>query len=67
MGVRSFIKAFVAKQPCFGLLGTEFKTYNELIAFISEFDSTNANNFKGKVKVKIKKQSISNLKHRKLI
>jgi len=58
MGVRSFIKAYVAKRPCLGLLGTEFKTYNDLIVFISEFYSSNAMFVKGLVKVRLTKQSI---------
>lgn len=63
VGVRNFIKSYVAKQPLFGLRGDEFKSYKELLAFINEFDSTKLKNFN----VKISKQSISNLKHRKLI
>jgi hypothetical protein len=63
IGVRNFIKACVAKESYFGLKGDEFKTYGEIIAFINDFKSTKAVNFT----IKVTKQSISNLKHRKLV
>jgi hypothetical protein len=40
IGVRNFIKGYVAKQPMFGLAGTEFKTSSELISFLTEFISS---------------------------
>lgn len=61
IGVRNFIKGCVANESFFGLKGDEFKTYGELIAFIYDFKSTKA------VSLKLTKQSISNLKHRKLV
>lgn len=59
VGVRSFIKGYLAETPCFGLTGKEFNGYSEIINFISEFD-------KAKV-VKLSRQSISNLKARQAI
>jgi hypothetical protein len=67
VGVRNFIKGFVSKTPYFWLRGTEFKYSHEIISFISEFDSSKEFNFNGKNKIKISRQSISNLKNRKLI
>ena len=63
MGVRNFIKGYVAKEPLFGLRGDEFKSYSELITFISDFKSTKCVN----VKLRLSKQSISNLKMRKVL
>jgi len=59
VGVRSFLKRYLAEKPFFGLKGNEFKGYKELISFITGYDQTNG--------IKISKQSISALKHRKLI
>jgi hypothetical protein len=67
IGVRNFVKAFVAKEPMFGLTGTEFKTSSELINFISEFDSTGEIEIRGLLKIKVSRQSIWNLRHRRLI
>jgi hypothetical protein len=63
IGVRNFIKACVAKEYYFGLKGDEFNCYNDLIAFINDFKSTRARD----LTLRLTKQSISNLKHRKLI
>jgi hypothetical protein len=63
VGVRNFIKACLAPEPYFGLRGDEFVSYSDLIAFIKDFKTN-----KGiKEPIKITKQSISNLKNRKLI
>jgi hypothetical protein len=59
VGVRNFIKGYLAKEPCFGLLGTEFTSYGDIIHFIYGF-----NQAKG---IKISKQSVSQLKQRRLI
>ena len=37
VGVRNFIKGYLAEFPCFGLKGSEFKRYNDLISFIYGF------------------------------
>jgi hypothetical protein len=66
VGVRNFIKGYVSNQPVFGLLGTEFKSSTDLINFISEFDSTLVNKVCCKTKIKVTRQSIWNLKNRKL-
>jgi hypothetical protein len=67
IGVRNFIKSYVSKEPLFGLLGTEFKTSSDLITFISEFDSTKVCEIRGLSKIKVTRQSIWNLRHRRLI
>ena len=59
VGVRCFIKGYLAKTPCFGLRGDEFQSYVDLINFILGFDQA-----KG---VKISRQSISNLKRKQTI
>jgi len=59
VGVRNFIKGYLAKEPCFGLKGTEFKTYGEIIHFICGFTHAKC--------IKISRQSISQLKQRRLI
>ena len=59
VAVRNFIKGYLAKEPCFGLSGNEFKSYKELMSFIYGFESAKD--------IKLSKQSISNLKHRKII
>lgn len=59
VGVRNFIKGYLAKEPCFGLKGTEFKGYKELISFIYGFDQSDG--------VKVSKSSVSHLKSRRLI
>jgi hypothetical protein len=64
IGIRNFIKGYVAKERYFGLRGDEFKTYRELKAFIYDFESTKAVKLSN---IKISEQSISNLKHRRLI
>jgi len=58
VGVRKFIKGYFSEEPFF-LKGTEFKRYNDLISFIKGFDLAKD--------VKISKQSVSQLKRRKLI
>jgi hypothetical protein len=64
VGVRNFIKGCVSKVPYFGLRGDEFKCYKELMTFIYDFGSTKGIKL---TDVKISEQSISNLKHRRLI
>jgi hypothetical protein len=59
IGVRNFIKGYLATQPCFGLKGDEFKSYRELIDFIYGFTQTKS--------IKLSRQSITNLKQRKTI
>ena len=59
VGVRNFIKGYLAKEPCFGLKGTEFLSYNDLIQFIHGFDHSK--------NVKLSRQSVSQLKHKKLV
>lgn len=59
IAARTFIKGYLAESPCFGLRGDEFPYYKSIISFIKGFDLT-----KG---MKITKQSLSNLKHRKII
>lgn len=55
--VRSFIKGALAEEPQFGLKKDSFLRYNDIISFITGFDS----------KIKTSKQSISNLKRRKAL
>jgi hypothetical protein len=59
VGVRNFIKGYFAGEPLFGLRGNEFKRYKDLINFIYGFDQSKV--------IKVSKQSISNLKNRKII
>jgi hypothetical protein len=60
--IRNFIKAYFSKNEKFGLKGTEFVTINDLIKFIHGISSTN------QIKsLKISKQSVSNLKNRRMI
>lgn len=59
VGVRNLIKGYLAKEPFFGLKGTEFTGYKDLISFIQGFDLFG--------EIKISKSSISHLKHRRLI
>lgn len=59
VGVRNFIKGYLSSEPCFGLLGHEFKFMKHLISFINGFESTKD--------LKISLTSISNLKHRRII
>jgi len=59
VAVRNFIKGYLSKQPCFGLKGDEFKSYKDLMKFI--YGNVSAKD------IKLTKQSISNLKHRKII
>jgi hypothetical protein len=59
VGVRNFIKGYLSEEPCFGLKGSEFKRYNDLMSFIYGFDQAKD--------IKLSKQSVSNLKRRKLI
>jgi predicted proteasome-type protease len=63
IGVRNFIKACVASELNYGLRGDEFVSYSDIIAFINDLKSNKA----VKVPIKVTKQSISNLKNRKLI
>lgn len=71
VAIRNFIKGgVVAKRPCFGLVGTEFKSYSDIITFVTvvtDFYSTQGNVLKGLTKLRLSKQSISNLKQRNLI
>lgn len=67
IGIRNFIKAYVSKEPMFGLTGTEFKSSTDLISFITEFYSSKENYIRGLLKIKLSRQSIWNLKHRSLI
>lgn len=59
VAVRNFIKGYLSKETCFGLKGDEFKTYKDLMNFI--YGNVSAKD------VRLSKQSISNLKHRKII
>jgi hypothetical protein len=59
IGVRNFIKGYLSKVPCFGLKGSEFSSYGEIIHFIFGFDHAKC--------VKITRHSISHLKQRKII
>jgi hypothetical protein len=59
IAVRSFIKGYLAKTPCFGLRGDEFKFYNNLISFIKGLDLSKD--------MKMSKTSLSHLKHRKTV
>ena len=59
IAVRNFLKGYVAEKPLFGLLGNEFKCYKDLISFIYGYNQSS--------EVKVSKQSISNLKHRRII
>jgi hypothetical protein len=56
VGVRNFIKGYLAKVPLFGFKGNEFKCYRDIINFIIGCDHTK--------EVRISKQSISWLKNR---
>ena len=56
VGVINFIKGYLAKVPCLGLKGTEFKRVNDLISFIYGFEYAK--------ELKLTNTSISNLKHR---
>jgi len=57
IAIRNFIKGIYSKPPIYSGIAQSFKDYSSLIAFIKDFDT----------KVKISKQSISNLKNRKII
>jgi hypothetical protein len=59
IGVRNFLKGYLSEHPFFDLTGTEFKNSRELMDFIYGFDLTKS--------VRLSKQSISHLKHRKII
>jgi hypothetical protein len=59
VAVRNFLKGYLSKEPCFGLKGTEFKRSKDIISFI--YGNVSAKD------VRISDQSISNLKHRKII
>lgn len=59
VSVRNFLKGYLAKEPRFGLKGDEFVCYREIISFIYGFESAKD--------IKVSKQSISNLKHRRII
>jgi hypothetical protein len=66
MGVITLIKGFVAKQPCLVSLDQNLnliKNYLHCIALLNLIQPMQKNkNFKGKVKIKITKQSVSNSK-----
>jgi hypothetical protein len=57
--VKNFIKGYLNKEPLFGLQGNEFKNYRELQDFIHAYEPLKH--------ILISSQSISNLKHRKMI
>ena len=57
IAIRNFIKGIYSKPPIYSGIADSFKDYSSLIAFIKVFDT----------KFKISKQSISNLKNRKII
>jgi hypothetical protein len=59
IAIRNFIKGYLAKEPRFGLKGTEIKSYKDIMSFISGFEPAKD--------VKLSKQSISNLKHRRMV
>jgi hypothetical protein len=59
IAIRNFIKGYLAKEPYFGLRGSEFLTYGEIIHFIYGFDQAKS--------IKLTRSSISHLKQRKLI
>lgn len=59
LAVRNFIKGYLNKEPLFGLQGNEFKNYKELKDFILAYEPAKH--------ILISSQSISNLKHRKMI
>ena len=58
IGVRNFVKGYLAKEPLFGLRGTEFRRYKDLIGFIYGFDQAKT--------INLSKQTVSNLKRRRL-
>lgn len=59
VGVRNFLKGYLASEPLYGLTGFEFAKVKDLISFIHGFKPT-----KG---IRISPASISNLKHRRII
>lgn len=59
LAVKNFIKGYLNKEPLFGLQGNEFKNYKELKDFIMAYEPAKH--------MLISTQSISNLKHRKMI
>lgn len=59
LAVKNFIKGFLNKEPLFGLQGNEFKNYKELKYFIHAYEPAK--------NISISTQSLSNLKHRKMI
>ena len=59
LAVKNFIKGYLNIEPLFGLQGNEFKNYKEMIDFILTYEPAKH--------IRISSQSISNLKHRKLI
>jgi hypothetical protein len=59
IAVKNFIKGYLNKEPLFGLKGNEFKNYIELLEFIKGYEPAKH--------IKLTSQSISNLKHRKMI
>ena len=59
VGVRNFVRGYLAKDPLFGLKGNEFKFYRDIINFIIGCDHTK--------EVKISKQTISYLKNKQIL
>jgi hypothetical protein len=59
LAVKNFIKGYLNIEPLFGLQGNEFKNYKELKEFILAYEPAKH--------IRISSQSISNLKHRKMI
>jgi len=57
IAIQNFIKGIYSKPPIYSGIAESFKDYSSLIAFIKGFDT----------KFKISKQSISNMKNRKII
>lgn len=59
VAVRNFLKGYLAKEPLFGLKGSEFDRYQDIMSFIYGFELAKD--------IRLSKQSISNLKHRRII
>lgn len=59
IGVRNFIRGYLAKEPLFGLKGTEFNRYKDIIEFIYGFRPAKP--------IVVSSQTISKLKHRKML
>lgn len=59
LAVRNFIRLYLNKDPGYGIVPGTFVGYKEIIEFVRGFGPT--------ADMRISKQSISNLKHRRIV